>query len=65
MNFTPQMARVFVASTWYETEGLSKKSKLVAKCRELVSGDRAEHLAATGDFAYHDKMMRNYTGAEK
>lgn len=41
----PAMSRVFVASTWYVTEGMPKQGRLYCKCRELVSGDRAEQLA--------------------
>lgn len=57
MKFTPVMARVFVASIWYETKGHSSNFKLMAKCRELVSGDRAEYLLATGDFKPHERLM--------
>lgn len=42
VTFSPLTARNFVASTWFDTVGMSKKEKLVAKCREMVSGDRAE-----------------------
>lgn len=48
-TFTPVAARVFVASTWYETSGMSKREKLYAKCRELISGDRVEMMVETGD----------------
>lgn len=58
MKLAPILARIFVASTWYETEGCSRNFKLMAKCRELVSGDRAEYLADTGDFKPHDALMK-------
>ena len=45
--FTPVEARKFVASTWYETTFLSKREKLYAKARELISGDRAEIICQT------------------
>lgn len=48
-TFAPVTARVFVASTWYETSGMSKREKLYAKCRELISGDRVEMMVETGD----------------
>lgn len=57
MILKPIMARIFVASTWYETKGCSDSFKLMAKCRELVSGDRAEYLAATGDIKPHERLM--------
>lgn len=40
---TPILARVFVASTWYDTSKVS--SKLYCKAREMVVGDRAEKMA--------------------
>lgn len=55
----PVLARNFVASAWYETSGMSRKEKLYAKCRELVSGDRAEYLVATGDMKPFEHRMRN------
>lgn len=57
MSLTPNMARVFVASTWYETKGYSANYKLMAKCRELISGDRAEYLVETADFKPHERLM--------
>lgn len=53
----PQLARVFVASTWYSTSGLSKKEKLYAKTRELVSGDRAE-IISSGNVTYREYRGR-------
>lgn len=55
----PVLARNFLASKWYETSGMSRKEKLYAKCRELVSGDRAEYLVATGDMKPFYHRMRN------
>ena len=55
----PVLARNFLASTWYETSGMSRKEKLYAKCRELVIGDRAECLVATGDMKPFDHRMRS------
>lgn len=49
VKFSPLTARNFVASTWFDTRGLSKKESLVAKCRELVSGDRAEIMCDAHD----------------
>lgn len=48
MIFNEYTARCFVARTWYHTEKLSKREKLYAKCRELVSGDRAAQLVRDG-----------------
>lgn len=39
----PVMARVFVASEWYDTGNLP--STLYCKAREVISGDRAERIA--------------------
>ncbi|HCI7572448.1 hypothetical protein NL511_05180 [Klebsiella pneumoniae] len=50
--FTPVEARRFVASTWYETTELSKREKLYAKARELISGDRAEIICQTNNPEY-------------
>ncbi len=50
--FTPVEARTFVASTWYETTFLSKREKLYAKARELISGDRAEIICQTNNPEY-------------
>lgn len=35
-------ARMLVSSAWLDTDKLNKRQKLYCKCRELVSGDRAE-----------------------
>ena len=50
--FTPVEARRFVASTWYENTDLSKREKLYAKARELISGDRAEIICQTNNPEY-------------
>ncbi|XAY75015.1 hypothetical protein ABDC71_04675 [Klebsiella pneumoniae] len=50
--FTPVEARRFVASTWCETTDLSKREKLYAKARELISGDRAEIICQTNNPEY-------------
>ncbi|MFX3149777.1 hypothetical protein V6117_07400 [Klebsiella pneumoniae] len=50
--FTPVEARRSVASTWYETTFLSKREKLYAKARELISGDRAEIICQTNNPEY-------------
>ena len=50
--FTPDEERTFVASTWYETTFLSKREKLYAKARELISGDRAEIICQTNNPEY-------------
>ncbi|HAN2346620.1 TPA: hypothetical protein IEP67_001605 [Escherichia coli] len=50
--FTPVEERRFVASTWYETTDLSKREKLYAKARELISGDRAEIICQTNNPEY-------------
>lgn len=55
----PVLARNFVASIWYETSGMSRKERLYAKCRELVSGDRAEYLVATGDVKPFEHRIRS------
>lgn len=60
---TPAMARCFAASVWFDTAGLSKRERVYAKCRELVSGDRAEILAVTGDTRYFEHRMTR--GEEK
>lgn len=39
----PVMARVFVASTWYDTANV--RSTLCCKAREVIVGDRAEKIA--------------------
>jgi len=39
----PVMARVFVASEWYDTDNV--RSTLYCKARELIIGDRAEKMA--------------------
>ena len=49
--FTPVEARRFVSSTWYETTDLSKREKLYAKARELIS-DRAEIICQTNNPEY-------------
>lgn len=41
----PPLARAFAAKTWYVTNDASRKERLYCKCRELISGDRAEVLA--------------------
>ncbi|WP_432465050.1 hypothetical protein [Enterobacter hormaechei] len=51
-TFTPVEARRFVASTWYETTQLSKRERLYAKARELISGDRAEIICQTENPEY-------------
>lgn len=50
--FTPVEARRFVASAWYATTELSKREKLYAKARELISGDRAEIICQTNNPEY-------------
>lgn len=39
----PVMARVFVASVWYDKGNV--RSTLYCKARELIIGDRAEKMA--------------------
>jgi len=48
----PMLMRVFVASVWFETNGLTKQERLYSKARELVAGDRAEIMRWTGDGDY-------------
>lgn len=41
---TPVLARVFVASSWYDPDGAPLAKKLYCKTRELIAGDRAERI---------------------
>lgn len=56
--FTPLTARIFVACTWYDTDGLSKNQKLSNKARELISGDRAEMCIFSGDTTRIHKLLQ-------
>lgn len=56
--FTPVEARRFVASTWFNTTGLSKSEKLFAKAKEVVSGDRAEIMCQTGNAKYRQSAWK-------
>lgn len=52
--FNKITGRNFVASTWFDTSGMTRREKLYAKARELVAGDRVEIAIDTGDCRYFD-----------
>lgn len=52
MTISNITARLFVASVWYDIQGMTKKEKLYAKAKELIAGDRAEIAYVTKDARY-------------
>lgn len=62
--FNKITGRNFVASTWFDTDGMSRREKLYAKARELVAGDRVEIALDTGDTRYFDIALSRQIKAE-